>query len=694
MPSGILPPRHDPLLCHRGLKRMPPHGRARILAAVMLLAAALAYANGLTGDFIWDDRNVVVENTRAHGLSHLPELLGWGEARFGFRLVRDLSYAVDYSVGGLSPVVYHVSNVLYHMACTFLVWVLARRLGAGAVAAFWAGTVFAVHPVHVDAVTYIAGRRDLLSTAFYLGGLLAFARYRDGGRTRWLAAAGGLGLLGMMAKEMAGTLPLAWFLYDAWRLAPAGRLVAGARRAVAAHWRLYGAGGLAAAAFVAYAVLAQDLTHGAGPYGGAWGPHAMSEAVILAYGLKLLLFPMRLIIDYQHFIPPVMSPLEPRFLGAAALLAAVAGGAWAAFRGRRTAAFAAHWVWVTYLPVMQILPHPERFAEHYLYLPSVGACLLFGLGIERLAVASRLRRPVLALAGAVVVLLAARTLDRNRDFADEVTVFEAASRVHPRAARVWNNLALAYDARGERTRAIALLTDAVARNRDPLLAANLAQLLGKEGRWREAAAGLLAVYALEPTHPRVLRGLGDAFTHLDRPADARRFWGELLAVEPGNPVANLELGNLARAEGHLDEAAARYRAVIRRKPDGVGGWTGLGVTLHAQGDLAGARAAFERVLELDPADGDAWNNLGILALQAGDPAEAEADFARATAAARVPGTAWLNLARVRLERGDCDGALEALRTARRKHADLPPAAVATLRPLVQARCAPGGGAAP
>jgi protein O-mannosyl-transferase len=656
----------------------------------LVLAAVAVHADGLTGAFLWDDRGLVLDNPRVHGLSHLPELLGIGPAAFGFRMVRDLSYAVDYSIGGLNPVVFHVSNVLHHALVVWLVWLLALRLGMGRTGAFWAGLAFAVHPVHVDAVTYISGRRDVLSTALYLGSVLAFARFRDRGRYPWLALAAALGVLGISAKEMAATFPAAWFLYDACVLGREGGIVAGARRALARHWRLYGAGVLVAGAFIAYVVIGQRSTLGEGPMGGNWGTHALTEAVILAYAVRLLLFPAGLLIDYQHFFAPVASLGEPRLWAALALLAGLIALCACAFRRRPGPAFAAHWLWVTYLPVMQIVPHPEHFAEHYLYLPSVGAALLFGMGVAALAQHARLRAGALALAAAVVLLFAAGTWHRNHAFRSEITVFEAALKVHDRAPRVWNNLALAYEEAGDRERGIRLLTNAMSVTRDPLLTSNLAGMLGRDGRWGQALPWLLDAYARYPKDPRVLEQLGQAFYHVGRLPDARRAYTELLAVRPGDTDGHLGLANTLRQAGDMAAAAGHYEAVVRREPDRVAAWTGLGIAREGLGDVRAAREAFEHVLTLAPDDGNAWNNLGILFLLEKDPEGAEARFAKAVAAPEVPPPAWLNLARVRLNLGRCNGALAALDAAQAAHAALPPDQMAALRVRAGLCARPGG----
>ncbi len=662
-------------------------------ALLVFVAACAVYAGGVNGAFMWDDINLVLENQRTHGLSHLPQLLGWGDFRFGFRLVRDLSYAVDYSIGGLSPLVYHLSNLLYHGITAWLVYLLIRCLTRCPAVAFWGGLLFAIHPIHVDAVAYISGRRDILSALFYLAGMLAFIRFRDTDRWHWFGLAALCGALGVMAKEMAATLPAAWFLYDAWRAAGSGGFVAGALKAARRHWPLYGGGGALAGAFIAYVVLVQGLTHGAGPYGGTLASHVMTEVVILAYGLKVLLLPIPQLVDYQHFIPAVHSPLEPRFIVSLLVLLGLILLCTRLFSGKRNAAFAMHWLWITYLPVMQIVPHPERFAEHYLYLPSVGPALLAGMGIARLLQysAPRWRTGAVGLVAVLLVALVVRTVDRTHDYRSPIAVFEAARQVHPEGMRIINNLALAYGESGQKGKAIALLTEGVERIPGPLLTKNLARYLRDEGRYQEAERWLLDAYGRVPDDLDVLDLLGDTFFKMGKYDDALKAWSRLQQLRPDSIEAQMGLANLARAEGKLQQAAVRYEAITVRDPNRAGAWVGLGICRQRLGDVDGARVAFERVLALDPQDGDAWNNLGMIALKQNRPAAAEQAFSKALQASTVPPMAYLNLARVQMMARRCADAAATLNRAGVSLQRLPPQPVALVSMQFEQVCRGGQG---
>ncbi len=658
----------------------------------VFLAACTVYIGGINGAFMWDDINLVLENQKTHGLSHLPQLLGLGAYHFGFRMVRDLSYAVDYSIGGLTPLVYHLSNLLYHGITSWLVYRLIARLTRNPGAAFWGALVFAIHPIHVDAVAYISGRRDILSALFYLAGLLAFIRFREDGHRGWFGLAALFAVLGVLAKEMAATLPIVWSLYDAWAATGSGGFLAGAGRALRRYWPLYGGGGLLAAAFISYVIVGQGLTHGAGPYGGSWSSHIMTEVVILAYAIKVMLLPVPQLVDYQHFIPAVHSPLDLRFIVSAALLIGLIGLCVRLAARHRNRSFALHWLWIAYLPVMQIVPHPERFAEHYLYLPSVGAAMLVGMAFSRLFEGWGRRgaqRWVVGTVGLLLVVLAVRTVDRTHDYRSPIAVFEAARTVHPEGMRIINNLALAYGESGDRTRAISLLRDGAARIPGPMLTTNLARYLRDEGQYGEALKWLLDAYGRVPDDPEVLDLLGDTFTKLGRHDDAIKAWRRLLVLRPGSLAALMGLANLDRSEGRIKAALTGYSMVAKRNPKHIGAWVGLGISRQIAGDLAGARAAFERVLELDPQDGDAWNNLGLLALRGNDGEAAERAFTKALEAPKAPPMAYLNLARMQIAAQRCLEAGATLSRGGESLKRLPPQPLALVGAMLARNCGLG-----
>ena len=198
-----------------------------------LIVAGLAigcYLNTLGSPFISDDYRDIVYNPIIRGEGHLPELfttsfLIEGKERGLYRPITGLTYWIDHRLFGPNPFGFHLENLLWHTATALLVFVLLRELWpAEPLMAFVAAALFAVHPVHTEAVAWVSGRAEVLA-AFW--GLLAFWAHRRGDRERanaslWRVAAVGAWLVALGAKEMAATVPLLLLMTDALLASPSG----------------------------------------------------------------------------------------------------------------------------------------------------------------------------------------------------------------------------------------------------------------------------------------------------------------------------------------------------------------------------------------------------------------------------------------------------------------------------------------
>jgi dolichyl-phosphate-mannose--protein O-mannosyl transferase len=142
------------------------------------LLAFLLYANSLKNEFVFDDIPLIVKNYQIRQLANIPELLGLGRTGSYYRPLRIVSYAIDYHFFQLNPQGYHLSNILLHSITAWLVFLALYSLSNNYTIALAAALLFIVHPIQTDSVTYLAGRRDILSSLFYLLGFYLFIRYR------------------------------------------------------------------------------------------------------------------------------------------------------------------------------------------------------------------------------------------------------------------------------------------------------------------------------------------------------------------------------------------------------------------------------------------------------------------------------------------------------------------------------------
>lgn len=430
---------------------------ASLRAPLILLAAvALAYSSAVIGGFQFDDFNVIVDNL---AVTHWPPDLS------GLRPLLKLSYAINWALGE-GPAGFHAFNVLVHWLNSVLVLALGLRLSHqhlpaedASYAALVAALLFALHPAHTEAVTYVSGRSSSLMTCFYLASLLGYAHGRSLNSRRWMWAVSPL-LFGMalLTKEAAVTLPLALLLWDRCCTADrATRLPWWQLQWV--HWTLLlcavGAGSLHAG----YAeMLLPSLT--------------MDTLRTQVHGVAYLT--SRWIqLDGMNIDPDLRRQdawsvaLVAQSLGIAALF--VAGAR--CMRRRPWLGFGLIWFFIQLLPGNTLILRWDVANERQLYLAGIG--LLMAVGIEWVRLAQR-RSPRVATCalGALLAVLAAFTWSRNLDYRSEVALWEDTVRKSPAKARAHNNLGEAYRLAGSADMARASFQRALALDPGYLLARN------------------------------------------------------------------------------------------------------------------------------------------------------------------------------------------------------------------------------
>ena len=368
---------------------------ARRLYAAVAVCAAVVYVGALWNQFALDDNQIVRFNNlvlqfsgvwRAFVSPYWPPVIGGGL----YRPLPLASYAIDWQLGGAAWW-FHAVNVAWHVGASVAAAWLARRW-SGERAALAAGLLFAVHPVHVEAVANIVGRAELMAALFAILSVYA-ALAHD--RLWWSVVALAAGLL---SKENAVVAPalIAW----GWVMEMAPRP---SRRRMAAYLATWGALG-AVYVVVRWNVLGHELVGRGAPvfFGASPAAVRLTAVAALADVARLLVLPFRLRVDYSPAERTlVTTPLDLRFV--LGLLCVAAWGAllWLAWRrGRRVEAFGLGWIAIALFPVSNlVLPVGVLLAERALYLPSVGLALAVGAWLKDLET----RRLALVLSMLVLV---------------------------------------------------------------------------------------------------------------------------------------------------------------------------------------------------------------------------------------------------------------------------------------------------
>ncbi len=428
-----------------------PFRSLRVALAVVGVLAAAVHVNTLLNDFAYDDRPVIVDNEDLHTLGTLPGTLvepywpnKYGRELGLWRPVATGLFGLQWLVWGEWPMPFHLLNVLVHVAVTMLgVVVLAELVPLGT--AFVAGAIFAVHPVHVEAVANVVGLAELFSTLAFLLACFVFLRARDALGVTDTFVIILLFALAFLTKESAVTLPGVLFLLDVVRRdRPAPRALAYFRaRAV-----LYGGIGVVAGLVLYCRLLVLgSIASPFGPLGAALLEHRVPRIWTVAstwpHYFRLLFFPADLSVDYSPAVIPLSYGWDASNLLGAALVFSTLAVALALARQptlsperstARTLTFGILWFVITISPVSNVVfLSGVLLAERTFYLPSLG----FAVAAAWTARTLYRDRPRLAIAGVVVALtlMSGRTFTRNATWRDNLTVFNTLLIEHPESGR-------------------------------------------------------------------------------------------------------------------------------------------------------------------------------------------------------------------------------------------------------------------
>jgi len=516
---------------------------ALVVAVLVAVLACAVYANALRNGYAIDDEYIVFRNPTVHDFRHnLHQLLlgsYWPNSVELYRPVTIFAFALNWELTGSSAAWMHAVNALLHALATVLVIRLVLRLGGGLPAAAAAGAVFAVHPVHVEAVSWLVGRAEILATIFVLLACLLYLADRPPPALR-IAGLAALYLVALGAKESAVTLPALLLLLDALRTRaeriPAWRVLVRNLPLMAALTVVLGI-----FLYLRHLALGETVGTAPAPYlRGLPTDVRLATAVRLwPEHLRLLLWPRDLSPEWgPDVIKPVGfgSPLV--WLGAVVGLA-LAAAAWVSWRRDRWIAAAILWVAITLFPVSQIpFPVGVMIAERTFYLVSVGLAFLFPPLVAALAKERpRVRQAAAAVLALLVALGGWRTWIRNPVWQSSISVFNSMVDEHPNLWWVeWK----------------------------------AGQLLARSGRGAEAIPWYrLAIEKTRSNHYNMLMDYASSLISMGRREDAHRILRRGMILAPTAVPAFVLDCSLLIDEGHYQAAIDRCRQGLRVPRFGV-----------------------------------------------------------------------------------------------------------------------------
>jgi tetratricopeptide (TPR) repeat protein len=583
-------------------KRESPGASAGICALLAALCLAV-YLPGLSNGFVWDDELYISRNPAVvAGLSAAS--LRWAFTTFyagNWHPLTWVSHLADVQLFGLEPLGHHGTNLFFHGANAILTFLVFRRLTGIRWSSACVAALFAVHPLHVESVAWVAERKDLLSTLFLLLALYAWiGRLRRPG-VRRVAVAVPLYALALLAKPMPVTFPFLLLLLDWW---PLGRLVPGRLTARVIEKLPFFA---LAALSCAVTLAAQSSVDAVGsvPVGVRLANIAVSYCRYLAMTFR----PAGLALLYPF---PAEAP-APAVIAMAAVALGTVTAIVLAVR-RPAPALAAGWFWFlgTLVPVIGFVQvGTQALADRYTYLPLTGIFVMTVWGIgDRLGRDRGARLALLAATAAVVALLATAARKQVLLWRDPVVAFSNAIRVTRDNVIAHANLGAHYFERGDDPLAEREFRSAIAIADDFAVAhAGLAQLFERQGRIDAAIAEYRAALRGNPRLAEAYNNLGALLAVSGQWREAEFSIRQSLLLRSEFPSAQSNLGKLLGSQGRIAEALPHLREAVRLSAGTAGYHGDLGAALAAAGRLDEAAASLREALRLEPGLESARENL-------------------------------------------------------------------------------------
>ena len=340
---------------------------------VIVVLTACVYFNSFQCPFIWDDQDLVIENTLIKDFRFIPKIFttdlayGCGKESKFYRPIQQISYMFDYYIVGLKPFFYHIHNLSLHILNSLLVFFILSVFLAGSIA-FLTALLFAIHPIHVEAVTYISGRADLLTGFFMLLSLLLYISYRRKGLRRFYGYSLFAFLLALFSKELALIFPLVVVLLDKSfirndvklhrvKFSPIlGFLVVDV---LYLCWRFFILGGKSLAAY--------STRH-------AFGERLLFFLKSLIIYIKKLMIPVDLTMSYTVKLPKGI--FDPWVLVSLVFVLATLIFLPYFYKKRRAIFFGILWFLIFLLPQSNLFTINAFLADHFVYLSSIGFFLV------------------------------------------------------------------------------------------------------------------------------------------------------------------------------------------------------------------------------------------------------------------------------------------------------------------------------
>jgi tetratricopeptide (TPR) repeat protein len=639
------------------------------ICLVLAVITFIVYTPVLSSVFIsFDDGDYVYENNHITA-GPAPQNILWAFTNThanNYHPLTSMSLMLDSVLFGLKPAGFHLTNLLFHIANTILLFLVLSRLTNRLWPSVFVAALFALHPLHVESVAWISERKDVLSAFFFMLTLLAYIRYTKKTSTGWFTLALSFFALGLLSKSMLVTLPFILLVLDYW---PLNRL--NSKNVIYEKVPFI----LLSVIFSVITFMVQWQVGLAKPlqsYPLGW----RIENAVVSYVIYVwkLFMPTNLAIFYPH---PQVGFHVWQIIAAVSVLVFIT---WLAiWQLKRRSYIAAGWLWflITLIPVIGIIQVGlQAYADRYTYIPYIGLFIIIAWGAADLSARLPYRKVIVSLAAAVVLLalglqsrlqagywhdsitlyqhaiavtknnwwahrFLANALIEKGETREGIAQYNESLKIDPQNANTQNELAKALLDIGDVNEAIEMyqkmlpplpkdlnglvgINPAIIKRKDIKVIIdlyteaniNLAAAYLRRGDVNEAISRLREVLRINPDSITAHRNLGDIFLQKGQIEDAQDQYMAVLRIQPAYLEEFKKFADTLLGNNKFEQAAGIYVMLIPFQPNDIETYTNLGIAFAEQGKFDQALACFNKVLSIRPDSPDTFVNIAnVFAMQ-------------------------------------------------------------------------------
>lgn len=639
---------------------------------LLALISFAVYANSLQNEFVFDDESVVLSDPSITKISNVPKYLT-GEEGFHkvigpyFRPIVSASYALDYALYGFKPFGFHLTNVIIHVINSllflrFLILVFKPANKRTHLLVLLGAVIFAVHPIHTEAVSWVSGRTDSFSFTFFISGFIFFLLYSESRKRSRLYLMGLLYLFALMAKEMALTLPLLVICYDIFegRFSEA-RSPASAGFSARGHSTTRELAPLSPAAklkknlpayliliavsviFMTYRWLILRQVPERHNYFYFYGEDFLTIVATMLQTIplyfRLLFIPAPLLYHYNGYLPYQHSLLAPEVLASIAFILVLLTAAWLVRKRLPMISYCVLFFFISLAPVMNIVPTVNLMAERFLYIPSIIVSLI----ILEIVFIKELKSHIKIVIGFLVLLVGIysyMTVVRNGEWKTNNDLFLSAEGkpgtvLYVNIGNIYANKNQLDIAEGYYRKAIEL------RDKTILAQNNLGKVFLVRGVYDSAIYYMNKAHLLDTLSPEPMFSLAQAYVRIGNLPAAIMYMEKIRKIFPNGYMNSnqileqlrgqlLEEENLKRTPDvtmeikkleqqsyqeyqnkDYSKAIETLKKLVELHSEGkVGYYNNIGMCYSDQGKLKEAEKYFKLSIEAAPEFSTALNNLG------------------------------------------------------------------------------------